>query len=63
MIDMKLLGKSLIVAIVGAIIFATVAHYFFRNWANENSMLMAVVLGGVCGLIYPILARKKRTEV
>jgi uncharacterized membrane protein len=61
MIDMKILGRSLIVAVVIGTISAAVADFFFRGWAEENSMTMAIVLGGICGLIYPILARIKRT--
>jgi hypothetical protein len=60
MIDMKVLGKSAIVAVVIAIIVATTAHFFFRDWAQENSLTLAIILGGIGGVIYPVVARNKR---
>lgn len=59
MIEMKSLGKSIAAAALIGIVLAIVAHIFFKEWAQANTMLLGGIIGGVCGVMYPVIAKRQ----
>lgn len=59
MIDKKALFLSVVIAAAIGVLMALCAHFLFPEWANENPVIWAAVIGALCGPVYAVLARQR----
>jgi uncharacterized integral membrane protein len=55
----KALLYSMVVAALLAVLIASLVHFFFANWARENPLILAIIVGALCGPIYVVMARRR----
>ena len=58
MINMKALVVSTMIVIVLMITLGAIARSVFADWSSENDMVVAIMCGIICGVIYPFSAKK-----